>query len=224
MPTALIVFGGWEGHYPRQVAEVFRAALAQEGFTVKTTGSLDPLADLPQLLTLDLLVPVWTMGKLNGEQSAGISQAVQQGVGLAGCHGGMCDAFRENSEWQFMTGGQFVAHPGNSLNYTVHITDKTHAITRDIKDFQVTSEQYYLHVDPAIKVLATTRFPTPGADGPHTPNGAVDMPVLWTKLWGQGRVFYSSIGHDDQVVSQEPHLTLMRRGFQWAARSTRKSA
>jgi type 1 glutamine amidotransferase len=72
-----------------------------------------------------------------------------------------------------------------------------------------------MHVDPAVKVLARTRFPV--ADGPHVGNGPVDMPVLWTKLYGKGRVFYSSIGHTPQAVAAEPHLTLLRRGFRWAA-------
>ena len=218
MRNALIVFGGWDGHHPREVTEVFRDVLSRDGFTVQTSESLETLADGQRLLALDLIVPVWTGGNITGEQVRGVSQAVQSGVGIAGCHGGMCDAFR-NGDWQFITGGQFVSHPGGGrISYTVRITDKKHPITQDIQDFQVVSEQYYMHVDPAIKILADTRVPAPGADGPHSPNGPVDMPVAWTKLWGKGRVFYSSVGHDAKVVAQEPHITLMRRGFLWAAR------
>jgi hypothetical protein len=129
----------------------------------------------------------------------------------------MCDSFRDATEWQFMTGGQWVAHPGNDrVKYTVHITENSHPITEGIADFEVRSEQYYMHVDPANKVLATTRFPT--ADGPHVPNGIVDMPVVWTKLYGKGRVFYSSVGHTAAIVEAEPHLTILRRGCRWAAR------
>jgi type 1 glutamine amidotransferase len=117
-----------------------------------------------------------------------------------------------------MTGGQWVAHPGNDgVRYRVSIRDRAHEITRGVDDFDVVSEQYYMHVDPAVKVLATTRFPTPGADGPHTANGPFDMPVVWTKHYGNGRVFYNSLGHQADVVASEPNLTLMRRGFLWAA-------
>ena len=128
------------------------------------------------------------------------------------------DAFRNACEYQFMTGGQWVAHPGNDgVRYTVHITVKDHPVTRGIDDFEVASEQYYMHVDPGIKVLATTKFPVAGVDGPHVPNGPIEMPVLWTKMYGKARIFYDSLGHQADIVAAEPNLTIMRRGFKWAA-------
>lgn len=214
---ALIVQGGWEGHQPKEVAEVFRAALTEDGFDVEVSDMLDSFLDETKLAATSLIVPIWTMGKITGEQCGGVCKAVIEGAGIAGCHGGMCDAFREATEWQFMTGGQWVAHPGNDqTNYRVNIT-AAHAITQGIVDFDVCSEQYYLHVDPAVKTLATCRFPV--ADGPHVGNGSVDVPVVWTKVYGKGRVFYNSLGHTAAVVKSEPNLTLMRRGFQWAARA-----
>ena len=116
-----------------------------------------------------------------------------------------------------MTGGQWVAHPGNDgVKYLVKMGPMKHSITEGIKNFQVASEQYYMHVDPAIKVLATTHFPL--ADGPHVPNGDFEMPVLWIKQYGKGRVFYDSLGHQVDIVEAEPNLMLMRRGFNWAAK------
>jgi uncharacterized protein len=214
---ALIVWGGWDGHQPREVAEVFRRVLVEEGFEVEVSDTLDAFKDKSKLLGLNLIVPVWTMGKISAEQADPVTAAVREGVGIAGCHGGMCDSFREHTEWQFMTGGQWVAHPGNDgVKYTVKITKTPSPITEGIADFQVSSEQYYMHVDPAVKVLATTAFPV--ADGPHTGNGPVEMPVVWTKVYGKGRVFYNSLGHQANIVQAEPCLTLMRRGFQWAAK------
>ena len=215
--NALIVWGGWDGHQPKEVAEVFRAALCADGFSVEVSDTLDSFRDESALMKMDLIVPIWTMGKIDIEPLTSVCNAVAGGVGLAGCHGGMCDAFRDSPEWQFMTGGQWVAHPGNDLaQYVVNIKLNSHPIVEGIGDFNVASEQYYMHVDPAVKVLATTRFPT--ADGPHVPNGSVDMPVVWTKLYGKGRVFYSSIGHTPADVRAEPHLTILRRGCAWAAR------
>jgi type 1 glutamine amidotransferase len=129
----------------------------------------------------------------------------------------MCDAFRNSTDWQFMTGGQWVAHPGNDgTEYTVHICHGSSPITEGLSDFTIVSEQYYLHVDPAIEVLATTRFPV--ADGPHVSNKPVDMPVAWTKYWGRGRVFYCSLGHRDNVFEKYPEASLlMERGMLWAA-------
>lgn len=214
---ALIVWGGWDGHQPKEVAEIFRKVLAEESFDVEISGTLDAFKDETKLVGLDLMVPVWTFGKLTAEQANPLFNAVKSGVGIAGCHGGMCDAFRENCEYQFMTGGQWVAHPGNDgVRYTVNVRDPHHPVMEGIPDFEVTSEQYYMHVDPAVKVLASTKFPV--ADGPHAPNGTVDMPVIWTKYYGKGRVFYDSLGHSAGVVASEPNLTIMRRGFRWAAR------
>ena len=215
--TALIVYGGWEGHHPRGVAELFRGVLIEDGFTVEMTDTVAALDNPAKLAGLSLLVPHWTMGKITAEQTANVLKAVEAGMGVAGCHGGMCDAFRENSEWQFLTGGQFVSHPGNDgTEYTVRITKVDSPITAGLGEFTVKSEQYYMHVDPAVKVLATTRFPV--ADGPHAANGPVDMPVVWTKLWGRGKVFYNSLGHAPDVLSAEPCMTIMRRGFAWAAK------
>jgi type 1 glutamine amidotransferase len=115
-----------------------------------------------------------------------------------------------------MTGGQWVAHPGNDgTNYRVNIVERDHSITRGIEDFDVSSEQYYMHVDPAVKVLASTRFPV--APGPHVPNGQVDMPVTWIKYYGKGRVFYCSLGHQADIVELPPVLDMCTRGLLWAA-------
>jgi type 1 glutamine amidotransferase len=214
---ALIVWGGWDGHQPKEVAHAFDQILKGEGFETEVSDTLDAFKDAAKLKALSLIVPVWTMGKITNEQANPVFDAVKSGVGIAGCHGGMCDSFRENTEWQFMTGGQWVAHPGNDgVKYRVKIGPVKSPITEGIEDFEVASEQYYMHVDPAVKVLATTEFPT--ADGPHVGNGKFDMPVLWTKVYGQGRVFYSSLGHQLNIVEQEPHRTILRRGLLWAAK------
>lgn len=213
---ALIVQGGWEGHEPKEVAEVFRKTLEGCDFEVEVSDTLDAFLDVEKLRKLHLIVPVWTMGRITDEQLNPVVTAVSEGVGLAGCHGGMCDAFRENTLWQFMTGGQWVAHPGNDqVEYIVHIKNSSSPIVEGIKDFKVKSEQYYVHIDPAIEVLATTRFPV--VDGPHSANGPVDVPVVWTKRWGKGRVFYNSLGHHADIFEIKEALELMRRGFLWAA-------
>jgi uncharacterized protein len=215
---ALIVWGGWEGHEPEQVANVFADALRRHDFDVDVSDTLDAFLDREQLAGLDLIVPVWSIGTIGDEQLAGLLAAVEGGVGVGGCHGGMCDSFRECADYQFMTGGQWVAHPGDEgVEYTVRIVDHEHFITRGVDDFVVRSEQYYMHVDPANRVLAVTRFPV--AEGPHVGNGAVDMPVVWTRMHGRGRVFYCSLGHRASVIEMQPTLELCTRGLLWAARA-----
>lgn len=205
MKKALIVQGGWDGHKPAEIATILAEPLRQHGFDVTIADTLDAYKD-PHLAELDLIVPNWTMGTIQQDQLKPLLEAVHNGVGLAGLHGGMCDSFRNETEYQFMTGGQWVAHPGNdTVTYTVSIDGVPSPITEGIQDFQVTTEQYYMHVDPANVVHATTRF------------GEVVMPVVWTKRWGKGRVFYCSLGHRPDVVQMPPVLSMMTRGMVWAA-------
>src|SRR4051794_31638076 len=110
---ALIVWGGWAGHEPEKVAAIFERVLKENKFDVEVSATLDAFNDGAKLKTLDLIVPVWTMGTITNDQCKNVCEAVKGGVGLAGAHGGMCDSFRNNTDWQFMTGGQWVAHPGN---------------------------------------------------------------------------------------------------------------
>lgn len=217
MKKALIFYGGWEGHQPDKVSARFAALLEKNGFSADRVEGLECLSDREKLMTYDLIVPCFTGGKLTRECEKNISFAVSRGVGMAGCHGGMCDSFRESTDWQFITGGQWVAHPGNDgVTYTVNIRSGSSPITEGIEDFSVTSEQYYLHVDPAVEVLATTRFPF--VNYYHAANKPIDMPVAWTKFWGLGRVFYCSLGHHDDVFDNSPSASvLMERGMLWAA-------
>ena len=211
MKRALIVWGGWEGHEPEAVAKILAAALCDEGFEVEVANTLDALRDEAKLRSLDLIVPEWTMGEIAREQLAPLLAAVKSGVGIAGLHGGMGDAFRQQTEFQFMVGGQWVAHPGGAgITYAVHIVKPEDPIVAGIADFEVTSEQYYMHVDPNNEVLAVTYFPD---------YGPAPVPVVWKKMYGEGRVFYSSLGHNAEVAAQAEPLTIMTRGMLWAARA-----
>ena len=214
---ALIFQGGWDGHDPKLVSARFGRILEAEGFDVEIYDTLDCLADREKLCEYDLITPCWTGGEIPMEYTRNVSYAVGKGTGMAGCHGGMCDAFRQDTEWQFITGGQWVSHPGgDGVEYTVNVIHGANPLTEGIEDFPVKSEQYYLHVDPAIEVLATTRFPL--VHYYHISNKKIDMPVVWTKYWGNGRVFYNSLGHHDDVFDNSPNAQeLMRRGMLWAA-------
>ena len=219
--SALIVQGGWDGHEPAAVADLFAEILSGEGFQVEVADTLDAFKDAEKLAGLSLIVPVWTMGTITHEQREPVTRAVaESGVGIAGCHGGMCDSFRNDTDWQFMTGSQWVAHPGNDgVEYTIEIDRNIdHEITRGLPDFSVRSEQYYLHVDPGVVTLAHTQFPAPGVEGPHTANPC-KMPQVYTKLFGKGRVFYNALGHQRSTLEAEVPRELMRRGFLWAAKN-----
>lgn len=206
MKQALIVYGGWNGHQPKEVSEILAGLLREEGFEVELSDTLDAFLDADKLKKLDLILPIWTMGTITKEQLKPLLEAVQSGVGIAGCHGGLGDSFRNETEFQYMVGGQWVAHPGNDgVHYRVRIKEPQDPLMAGLTDFDVVSEKYYMHVDPGNRVLAVTDF------------GSVEMPVVWTKTYGKGRVFYCSLGHQANIVAMPEVLTIMRRGMVWAA-------
>ncbi len=209
-----MVWGGWDGHEPKQCVDIFAPILEEKGFEVIISDTLDSYRDADLMGSLSLIVPVWTMGTIEGEQEAGLLNAVRSGVGIAGWHGGMGDSFRNNTEYQFMVGGQWVAHPGGIIPYTVNIVRPDDPIVQGLSDFAMNSEQYYMHVDPSNEVLATTTF-----SGEHAPwiEGCV-MPVVWKRRFGEGRVFYSSLGHVAEDFDVPEAREIMVRGMLWASR------
>ncbi len=211
---ALFVVGGWQGHTPFESAAVFAELLRAADYEVEISDSLDVYLDAEKLSGLDLIVPTWTMDTITDAQEAGLLAAVNDGVGVGGWHGTMGDSFRNNPSYQFMVGGQWVAHPGNIIDYTVNLTKTDHLITQGLSDFQVHSEQYYMHIDPSNNVLATTTFS--GAFIPAIA-GTV-MPVVWTRMWGAGRVFYSALGHTASDFDVPETREITRRGLLWASR------
>ncbi|MEJ2130292.1 MAG: ThuA domain-containing protein, partial [Gammaproteobacteria bacterium] len=184
----LITWGGWSGHEPEQTAKLFADALSEEGCDVDVTDSLDAWANPAVMGEVDLVIPCWTMSQIEPEQEKGLLEAIRNGTGCAGWHGGMGDAFRANTEFQFMVGGQFVSHPGGVVDYEVNITAPVDPIVEGLGDFRMRSEQYYMHVDPGVEVLATTTFG--GAHWGIDWVKDVVMPVAWKKRYGQGKVFY----------------------------------
>ena len=210
---ALIVHGGWEGHEPRQCAGIVADMLREDGFDVALADSTAAFAD-PGLHALSLIVPIVTMSAITRGEVENLGAAVQSGVGLAGFHGGMGDSFRDEVRYQFIVGGQWVAHPGNVIDYTVNVTRPDDPVMQGIADFPYRSEQYYMHVDPNNEVLATTTF-----TGAHCSWIAGHrIPVVWKRRHGEGRVFYSSLGHKAHEFGCEAMRTILRRGMNWAAR------
>ena len=213
---ALMVWGGWPGHQPKETVDIFAPWLVEQGFDVEISNSLDSYLDAEKLKGLSLIVQAVTMGTITPQQEKGLRDAVRGGVGLAGWHGGLADSFRANPEYELMVGGSWAAHPGNILDYTVNITKRNDPIMKGLADFKMRSEQYYMLLDPGVEVLATTTFsgePMPAIKG-------VVMPVVWRKLYGQGRVFNSTLGHAASDFNVAEAKEIMKRGMLWAARVT----
>jgi uncharacterized protein len=213
----LFTYGGWPGHEPEKFKDYFVSWLQQEGAEVLVYENTEVYTNKEIMDGIDLVIQQITMSTITQVQEKALLEAIEKnGTGFAGWHGGMCDSFRNNTQYQFMTGGQFVSHPGGNVNYQVNITNKKDAITKGLKNFSLTSEQYYMHIDPNVKVLATTTF-----TGEHNSwiEGCI-VPITWKKMYGKGRVFYSSIGHLLSHIKDVPHaMEMIKRGIKWASAS-----
>ena len=210
----LVVYGGWEGHKPEIFANKIASWLKEKKANVTLSQSTSSYTDKNLMDSLDLIIQHITMSKISEKESAGLRKAIASGVGLAGCHGGLGDSFRNDTEFQYMIGGQFVSHPGGQIKYKINILDKNDPITRDIYDFELITEQYYMHIDPMIEVLATTKF---SGENDYWIDG-VEMPVIWKKAYGKGRVFYSALGHSEEIFEISEAWNLMTRGIEWAVK------
>ena len=215
------IYGGWQGHKPTESVDLMVPKLRAEGGNVKVFDTLSVYTDEKLMAETDLIIQVWTLGKITKEQFIGLEKAVMNGTGLSGWHGGMGDAFRDNLKYQFMVGGQFVSHPGGNIDHSIKILDQTDPITRGLNDFELKkTEQYYMLIDPNIKVLAISEFDRESYQKPGKPENKVTgstMPVVWKKHYGKGRIFYSSIGHKLTDFDVPEVMTMQMRGFRWAA-------
>ena len=221
--NALMVWGGWPGHSPKQCTELFAPWLESQKYSVTISDSLDIYLDTNLLDSMYLIIPIWTQGILHEKHTSNLLEAIANGTGIAGWHGCMGDSFRENVNYQFMVGGQWVAHPGGIIKYKVKILSPSDPIMHGLTDFEVFSEQYYMHVDPSNEVLATTSFSGKENISKIAPYNSpwiqgCEMPVIWKRHWGRGKVFYSSIGHKPDDFEIPEVLEITKRGLLWASR------
>ena len=219
----IYVHGGWKGHKPTESVDLFVPKLRAEGAIVHVSDSLGVYANKELMRKADLIIQVWTMGKITKEQFNGLRNAILNGTGFSGWHGGIGDAFRSNIQYQFLVGGQFLFHPGGKIDHSIKIYNKKDPITKGIKDFELKkTEQYYMLIDPNIDVLAISEF-TRDSYQKKNANGVENfitgstMPVVWKKKYGKGRVFYSSIGHNLTDFDVPEVMEMQMRGFRWAA-------
>jgi len=217
--NVLIVYGGYPPHQPEKFAKKVEKWLVKNNAKVILSESTKIYSNKKLMDDIDLIVQSVTMININRDEIKGLVRAINNGAGLAGFHGGLGDSFRNSAEYQYIVGGQFVSHPGGQVLYNVNIIDKEDYITKNIDNFSLKSEQYYMHVDPNIKVLATTKFS--GKNDPWIKNAII--PVIWKKFYGKGRVFYCSLGHSMDVFDIIEVKKILKRGLFWASESKFKT-
>jgi len=226
---ALVVRGGWDGHQPIDATDLFIPHLREHDYDVRVEDSTKVYADGQYMAGVDLIMQCMTMSRIEREELAGLEAAVRAGTGLAGWHGGIADSFRNSSDYLHLIGGQFACHPGKhpderigeqSDNYVPYLIEMLpaaaeHPITAGIRDFQLTTEQYWVLCDSYIDVLATTTQQVRPWDPWTRP---VFSPAIWTRQWGQGRIFVTTAGHRVEILQDTNVKSIVERGLLWASR------
>jgi type 1 glutamine amidotransferase len=215
--TALIVRGGWEGHQPVDATDSFLPFLKASGYETVVSDSLDSYADAGLMQRADLIVQCWTMGVIEPHQLRGLRNAIEAGAGFAGWHGGIVDSFRNSADYLHLMGGQFACHPRGFVDYTVEVLPQHagHPVVTGISAFAVQTEQYWVLSDAHNDVLATTTLAARPGDPWAAP---VVSPAVWTRNWGAGRIFVSTIGHRLADLDVPSVRTVIERGMLWASR------
>lgn len=225
---ALITRGGWEGHHPVATTDHIAGLLRGHGFEVTISEDTTPYADADAMAATDLVVQCITGGEIAPAELTGLRDAIAAGTGLGGWHGGITGCFNNTADFLHLIGGVFAAHPLRPederepgaeafVRHTIEITDqgRRNPITAGIDDFEIVSEQYWILADSYIDVLATATQAVRPGDLWHRP---VTSPVVWTREWGQGRVFVATPGHDLDILSIPEVQTIIERGLLWASR------
>lgn len=227
---ALIVRGGWDGHEPVKTTDSFLPFLQQQGYQVRVEDSTKIYADAEYLSTVDLIVQVVTMSTIEPDELKGLINAIKNGTGMAGWHGGIADSYRNSADYLQLIGGQFAHHQAkgrpeelkgeasdNFVRYSVNIVPDQagHPIVAGISDFELETEQYWVLSDQYNDVLATTTIPARDFDAWSRP---VTCPAIWTRRWGKGKIFVCTPGHQLAVVDHPSVRAIIERGMLWVTR------
>jgi type 1 glutamine amidotransferase len=207
-----VVRGGWDGHRPVEQTDAMLPYLRSLGLEVLVSDSAESYADAELMARVDLVVQYVSMESISDAAVAGLRSAVAAGTGFAGWHGGIADSFRASSDYLQLVGGQFTSHPGGVKEHVVTVVAE-HPIVAGLTSFTVTTEQYWPLTDSYNTVLAQS---THAAEEQW--HNDVTVPVVWTRLWGAGRVFVCTLGHDPAELDNPVVRGIIERGIDWARR------
>jgi type 1 glutamine amidotransferase len=203
-----LLFAGGEIHDWKGCGdEIEKTLKADKRFDLtRINEDLDCLV-APKLDPYDLIVFYYTVGEINDAQKNGLLNWVASGKGYVGIHSA-ADSFRGCPEYRAMVGGFFVTHP-RYREYQVSVADPEHPIMKGLceeepAEFMVTDEMYVTDYDPRVNVLAASLWK------------GKSNPVVWTKNWGDGKIFYLALGHDAPACRHPKFQALLVRGGLWA--------
>ena len=205
MNKILYLYKAGDFHRGEAGGKELAAWLAAEAkFELETTADLDKLIDLPGGQYAAIVV--YTTGlqdDLTPEREKGLLTFVANGGGFVGIHSA-ADSFRGNRNYVDMLNGEFQTHPAMQ-EFPVVIQDHNHYLTVRMPNFSVTDEMYHLqNFDPdKCTVLATTHWQ------------GKQMPMVYVREYGKGRLAYIALGHSEQAWQHVEFKKLLLRSIQW---------
>lgn len=220
-PARVLLVTATAGYYHLSIPTARRVVheLAHEsggdlfiGTVVEDVAALDRLTP-EALASHDLLCFVSTSGELplTDTQKQGLLDFVAGGKGYVGVH---CAAgtLKEWPPYGDLVGAVFNMHPP-PLTFTVHVEDGDHPTTRHLPaSFEIKDELYTFHANPrgSVHMLLRGAAGSAGIDA--------DLPLAWTKAYGDGRVYYNALGHFDEAWEEPSFRRQILQGLRWATR------
>jgi len=207
-------------HSSIPVAEATIASLGDRSnlFSVRYCRNAD---DVATMLTADALKQVNavffanTTGDLGLPDLDGFFAWIRGGGAFLGAHSAS-DTYHNESRYLDMLGGEFLTH-GNQASADVIVENSSHPATAGLgARFQIFDEIYHFTANNRGRVdtlLSLNRAPADGLPGENQPT---DMPISWAKSFGTGHVFYTALGHREEVWQDARFQTHLLGAIRWA--------
>ncbi|HXG65249.1 MAG TPA: ThuA domain-containing protein [Blastocatellia bacterium] len=164
-------------------------------------------------------VVFYTTGELpiSAEQKAAFLDFIKSGKGLVGIHSAT-DTFYQWPEYGEIIGGYFDGHPWHQ-EVTVKVENKNHPATKHLgESFKITDEIYQFknYSRDRVKVLLTLDTSSVDLTKKGVKRTDGDFALAWYRPYGQGRVFYTALGHRPEVWQDERFQQHLLGGLLWA--------
>lgn len=153
---------------------------------------------------------------LSDTQKRDLLDYVRNGGGFGGAHSAS-DTLYSWPEYGEMLGAYFDGHPWTQ-RVTLDVEEPEHAVMRGLPpSFSLVEEIYQHRAFDRSKVRVLLTLDTRGVNlkAPGVKRTDDDFALAWVRSYGRGRVFYTALGHFDEVFTDERVRLMMRQGLAW---------
>lgn len=188
-------------HNSEKLADILTKEYFKDGINISFTNDADDLNE-ENLSQYDGLIVYANHDSISMSQEKALLGFVRSGKGFIPLHSASY-CFRNSEEVVEMIGGQFKSHKYDSFPAVITVPD--HAVMKGVTSF-ITKDETYVHdkISKNIQVISER------VEGTH------HEPYTWVRPYGEGRVFYTAYGHDENTFNNEGFLNLVRNGILWS--------